>query len=98
MLRGFDTQIRKWFKINKKFYLLRREFDVLTDRFDTFLHVVSDETEKRDYVASIRYYSYPEMKRILLDAGFRILQVYGSYEKKPYVLGCQRMIILAEKP
>ncbi len=98
MLRGFDTQIRKWFKINKKFYLLRREFDVLTDRFDTFLHVVGDEMEKRDYVASIRYYSYPEMKRILLDAGFRILQVYGSYDKKPYVLGCQRMIILAEKP
>ncbi len=38
------------------------------------------------------------MKRILLDAGFRINEVYGSFEKTPYVLGCQRMIILAEKP
>jgi SAM-dependent methyltransferase len=98
MLRGFEEQIRKWFKIKDKYYLLRREFDVLTDRFDTYLHVVGDNIEKRDYVASIRYYSYPEMKKILLDAGFRILEVYGSFDKTPYVLGSQRMIILAEKP
>jgi SAM-dependent methyltransferase len=98
MLRGFDSQLRKWFRRQDKYYLLRREFDVLTDRFDTYLHVVGDNIEKRDYIASIRYYSYPEMKGILLDAGFRILQVYGSYDKKPYVLGCQRMVILAEKP
>jgi len=98
MLREFEVQLRKWFKIKDKFYLFRREFDVLTDRFDTYIHVVGDTEEKRDYVASIRYYSYPEMKRLLLDTGFKILEVYGSYEKKPYVLGCQRMIILAEKP
>jgi SAM-dependent methyltransferase len=98
MLRGFDIQIRKWFKIKNKYYLMRREFDILTDRFDTYLYVVGEQTEKRDYVTSVRYYSYPEMKRILLDAGFRILEVYGSYEKTPYVLGCQRMIILSEKP
>jgi len=98
LLMGFDRQVRKWFRIKDRYYLLRREFDVLTDRFDTFLHVVGDEIEKRDYVASIRYYSYPEMKRILLDAGFRINEVYGSYDRKPYILGCRRMIILAEKP
>jgi SAM-dependent methyltransferase len=98
MLRGFDEHVRRWFKRKNKYYLMRREFDVLTDRFDSYIHVVGDEIEKRDYVASIRYYSYPEMKRILLDAGFRILEVYGSFDRTPYVLGCQRMIILAEKP
>ncbi|MDQ7824801.1 MAG: class I SAM-dependent methyltransferase [Candidatus Eremiobacteraeota bacterium] len=98
LLMGFDRQLRKWFKKKDRYYLLRREFDVLTDRFDTYLHVVGDAIEKRDYIASIRYYSYPELKRILLDAGFRILEVYGSYDKTPYVLGCRRMTILAEKP
>jgi SAM-dependent methyltransferase len=98
MLMEFDRQIRKWFKIKDKYYLLRREFDVLTDRFDTYLHVVGDQIEKRDYITSIRYYSYPELKSILLDAGFRINEVYGSFNKMPYVLGCSRMIILAEKP
>jgi len=98
LLMDFDQQVRKWFRKNDKYYLMHREFDVLTDRFDTYLHVVGDKVEKHTYEASIRYYSYPEMKRILLDAGFRILEVYGSFDKKPYVLGCQRMIILAEKP
>jgi SAM-dependent methyltransferase len=98
LLMGFDKQLRRWFRREDKYYLMRREFDVLTDRFDTYLHVIGDKVEKRDYVASIRYYSYPELKRIMLDEGFAILEVYGNYDKTPYVLGCRRMIILAEKP
>lgn len=98
ILREFEKQKRKWFKRKDKFYLFRREFDILTDRFDTYLQVIGEDAEKHEYVASIRYYSYPELKRIMLDTGFKILEVYGSFDKTPYVMGCQRMIILAEKP
>jgi hypothetical protein len=51
-----------------------------------------------EYSTSVRYYTYPELKRMILDAGFTIVQIFGGYDKAPYVLGSPRMIVLARKP
>lgn len=98
LVHGFEAFQRRWVQKDKKFILFRREFDPLTGRLNTHVHLMGENLLPQEYLTSVRYYTYPELKRMLLDAGFTILQVFGGYDKAPYVLGSPRMIVLAQKP
>ena len=42
------------------------------------------------------YYTYPHVRLLLKDAGFKVKEEYGSYDKEPISI-CKEMIFIAEK-
>jgi 2-polyprenyl-3-methyl-5-hydroxy-6-metoxy-1,4-benzoquinol methylase len=99
LIRDFEKLNRIWSNHDQQFVLLHRTFDPLTGRLDTKIKIINEKLKEfpENYVTSVRYYSYPELKYMLLDAGFKIEQVFGNYDGKPYVMESPRMIIYAEK-
>ena len=59
--------------------------------------VVCDKTDGRlltfEHVA--RLYKLSRLQELLFEAGFRVNQVYGDYEKQDYSAGSSRLIVLA---
>ncbi len=47
--------------------------------------------------AYVRFYSYPEIKRLLADNGLIINKVWGSFDKNKFSADTKRMIILSKK-
>jgi len=78
-------------------YMLEsRSFDILTGRINTKRTYIKDN---RTSVAniSLREYSYTELKIILDSVGFKIKDVYGSWNADEFSKDSPRMIIIAEK-
>jgi hypothetical protein len=42
-----------------------------------------------------RLYKLSRLQELLFEAGFRVNQVYGDYEKQDYSAGSSRLIVLA---
>lgn len=74
------------------------------DRVEQMLRVewFYDETDadgitRRTYAPHLlRYYFYPEMSLLLMQAGFAVAAVYGDTEEGEFEDGCERMIIYAK--
>jgi len=47
-------------------------------------------------VLNMSYYTYPHVRLLLKDAGFKVKEEYGSYDKEPISI-CKEMIFIAEK-
>jgi SAM-dependent methyltransferase len=47
-------------------------------------------------VLNMSYYTYPHVLLLLKDAGFKVKEEYGSYDKEPISI-CKEMIFIAEK-
>ena len=53
--------------------------------------------EKNQKGQGIKYYTFPELVRLLSQFGFRVVSVFGSYKKEPLSIDSKRMIIIARK-
>lgn len=98
IVHEFERLRKWWMKKKNTFIMFRRDLDPLTGRVDSHIHLAGEKIYPSEYSSSVRYYTFPEMERMLQDAGFRILEVYGSYEKTPFTLTSPRMIIISGKP
>lgn len=73
-----------------------REFDPETGRNHTERVVVLDgETHEATY--SVRLYPYTELRSLLADAGFRVLDVYGNMDGDDFSLETSRVCVVAER-
>jgi hypothetical protein len=45
---------------------------------------------------NMSYYTYPQILLLLKNAGFKVLEEYGSYDREPISV-CKEMIFIAEK-
>lgn len=97
LLREFESHSNRWVFKDEAHIFFRREFDPLTGRLDSHIHLAREGVPPRSYTTSIRYYAYPEIKKMLIDEGFKILEIYGGYDKSVYTMRSPRMIILAQK-
>lgn len=60
--------------------------------------VTGDGTVKRTVAPqTLRYVFASEMKLLLKLAGLELIEMYGDYERSPFVDGSERMIVLARK-
>ena len=60
--------------------------------------VTADGTLKRTVAPqTLRYVFASEMKLLLRLAGLELIEIYGDYERNPFVEGSERMIIMARK-
>jgi len=73
-----------------------RTFDPVKGRGHTGIVLVSEgRTIAHDL--SIRWYSLPELRHILRDAGMQIRDLYGGLDGSQYTLDAMRLVVIAEK-
>ena len=53
--------------------------------------------EKGNNSKGVRYYIFPEFKKMFNDNKFQISLVYGNYEKEKLDINSKRMIIVGKK-
>ncbi|MFN8613088.1 MAG: class I SAM-dependent methyltransferase [Vulcanimicrobiota bacterium] len=97
VLREFDKHARRWLQRDDHYVLLRRDLDPLTGRLDSKITVVPEAGPVRRYTTSVRYYTYPEIKTLLGQAGMKVVEVYGGYDRTPCCWGSPRTLVLAQK-
>ncbi|MFA6458969.1 MAG: class I SAM-dependent methyltransferase [Candidatus Paceibacterota bacterium] len=56
---------------------------------------LNDKTRKM--YGKLRFYTFPEIERMLSNNGINISKVFGSFDRMPYSIGSPRMIIVACK-
>lgn len=50
-----------------------------------------------DHVFTQRLYSAPELKKILLETGYKKVEIYGGYDQRPYNENLSTMLLLCHK-
>jgi len=59
--------------------------------------IIFKDGRRRDFRFKLRLYSATELKRLLHDAGFRSVDVFGSLDGAPYDHAAQRLVAVAKK-
>ena len=89
---------KSWNKIdNQNFILFENRYDIINEReiFSAQFYRNGVLINKIGY--NIRLYSFPEIKKILNQNGFEIIDFWGDYQSNPYSVKSKRVIILSEK-
>jgi SAM-dependent methyltransferase len=73
-----------------------RRFDPVMGRGHTKI-VLVHEGRKKEHNLSIRWYSIPELARLLEDAGMHICSLYGGLDGSAYGLDAMRLVVVAKK-
>jgi SAM-dependent methyltransferase len=73
-----------------------RRFDPVKGRGHTKILLVRED-RKVEHNLSIRWYSIPELTRILEDAGMHMQSLYGGLDGSAYGLEAMRLVAVAEK-
>ncbi len=97
LLRDLDKHTRRWLYRGDHYLLFRRDLDPLTGRLDSKITVIPEGGLARQHTSSVRYYTYPELKGLLRQAGMKVVSVYGGYDRTPCSWGSPRTLVLAEK-
>ena len=50
-----------------------------------------------DITREIRFYTLPELEKMLEEAGLNILEVYGDVDEREYDVGSRRLITVSSK-
>lgn len=77
--------------------LKRREFDIRKSRRNEWITMIKEDGKKTEHYWSLRYYSCPELERMLAQVNLKVLQVLGDFDASPYTLNSQRTIVVCEK-
>ncbi|MBT9584963.1 methyltransferase domain-containing protein [bacterium] len=97
LVREMDKHSRRWIYRGDQYVLFRRDLDPLTGRLESKIMVLPEGGHARHHVTSVRYYTYPEIKALLRQAGMRVAEVYGGYDRTPCSWGSPRTLVLAER-
>jgi SAM-dependent methyltransferase len=73
-----------------------RRFDPVKGRGHTKIVLIS-EGRRTEHNLSIRWYSVPELERMLKDVEMQIRDLYGGLDGSQYGLDAMRLIVLGEK-
>jgi SAM-dependent methyltransferase len=73
-----------------------RRFDPVKGRGHTKIVLIS-EGRRTEHNLSIRWYSIPELGRMLKDVGMQIRELYGGLDGSGYGLDAMRLVVVAEK-
>lgn len=87
---------KEWTQVGKTFMLVENKFDCRTSSLETdFTFITDGISESRK--AKHWIYSTGELCLMLEKAGFEILELFSSTESDPYVLGSDKLLLVAEK-
>ena len=87
-----------WEKIDDNNYILyENTYDVMREREIFSVRFIEKGKVKMGSGYSIRLYNFPEISAMLERNGFKILEVWGDYQRNAYSVKSKRLIILSRK-
>ncbi len=87
---------RRWMQVGDILYLSVNRYEAAESRLDTeYTFIREGRRETRE--ASYFIYTLAELRRMLSAAGLRPTEYYGGFDRRPYELGSQRLLLAAEK-
>lgn len=86
----------RWENKNDEYILERNELNLRSSRLKTERILIKNK-KSFEYIRNYRIYTLSEFKNHLLDAGFKLVNYYGGYEKEELNLFSKRLIIISEK-
>lgn len=78
------------------FILERRKFNPLTSVISTHRYFLI-QGEKREVIRHLRLYTATELINLLTENGFKIINIFGNYDKVKFNIDAQRIITIAQK-
>jgi ubiquinone/menaquinone biosynthesis C-methylase UbiE len=86
-------------KVASKFVTQTFDFAKQTIQVHSFLDEMSDAGVVKRHVSAfeLRYIFRYEMELLLEKTGFKVKEIYGDYDRSPFVSESKRMIFVAEK-
>jgi SAM-dependent methyltransferase len=89
-------ETRRWLQIDDILFLSSNRYDATESRLDIQYTFIRDgHADTRE--ASSFVHTLAEIRRMLSDAGLQPLEYYSSLDRQPYELGCQRLLLIAQK-
>jgi SAM-dependent methyltransferase len=87
---------RRWMQLGDILYLSVNRYEAAESRLDTqYTFIREGRRETRD--ASYSIYTLAELRRMLSAAGLLATEYYGGFDRRPYEMGSQRLLLVAEK-
>jgi len=86
----------RWENKNGEYILERNELNLRSSRLKTERILIKNK-KNFEYIRNYRIYTLSEFKNYLLDAGFKLVNYYGGYEKEELNLFSKRLIVISEK-
>ena len=81
---------------DKSVILYEDTFDILRGRYET-RQIVIDRAGTREHRASVRAYTFPELKGMFDEAGLFVHRVLGGLDLSPYTARSWRLVLYAVK-
>ena len=89
---------REWAEFETFYMLEKRSLDLQASRLMSQWTIIRKDTgEVKSLQHNVRLYTLQTLKQMLSEAGLKIKEVYGGYDKKEFTLDSSRMIVLAER-
>lgn len=86
-----------WRETEAGYYLEKREFDIWTGRHNTHAILIKQNGERKEWITSVRGYTFSEVKGMFYQAGFVVEKIFGGCNGQSFSLESPRLIILAKK-
>ncbi len=86
-----------WVEREIGYYLEKRYLDIQNGRLNTESVLVKRDGSTLQWETSTRAYSIKEIKNMLHEAGFTLINAFGNLEKQPAGLESPRLLIHAQK-
>jgi SAM-dependent methyltransferase len=87
---------REWLQLGDMYMLVENQYDCVSSAVETtYTFLRNGQEEKRSAVHWI--YTVGDLSDMLNEAGFTTLELLSSMESEPFSLGCERLILIAEK-
>ena len=89
---------REWAEFEPFYMLEKRSLNLQTSRLLSQWTIIRKDTKKvKALQHNVRLYTLQTIKQMLSQAGLKVKEVYGGYDKKEFSPESSRMIILAAK-
>jgi hypothetical protein len=89
-------QEREWAEYESFYMLEKRSLDLQTSRLLSQWTIIRKNTGRVKSVQhNLRLYTFQRLAQMLNEAGLKVMEVYGSYDKKEFNIDSPRMIVSA---
>lgn len=73
-------------------YLIKHQESIYNFDFDNMELIEKDKSGLR-----VRYYTIPELKNLFQNNGFKVIEIYGDYQKNKLDVNSKRIVLIAKK-
>jgi SAM-dependent methyltransferase len=87
---------RRWYELGGVYCLHETRYEPKTSQLVSTYKLIQDG-QMENAQAVYQIYAFRELLRMFQDAGFEVLESYGSLKKEPFVLGSPDLLLVARR-